>query len=61
MYFYIRLIKWLVQIADRKKNETYELQIKLKTCKLQACNNSVDNFEWEIITEAWHVQTEDKT
>ena len=50
-----------LQIADRKKIETYELQIKIKTCKLQACNNSLTNFESEIITEAQNVQAEDKT
>ena len=50
-----------LQIANRKKIETYELQIKIKTCKSQACNNSLNNFESEIFTAAQSVQAEDKT
>ena len=58
MYFDIGLIKWLIQIADRKKIETYELQIKIKTCKLQAYVTTLLTI---FSPELSQKQTEDKT
>ena len=58
MYFHIRLIKWLIQIADRKKIETDELQIKIKTCKLQA---DVTTLLTMLNPKLSQKQTEDKT